>query len=150
MFKGFKNIPYALRKQVLIRSSIATIFLFVGILIGVFMKDILMVVPCIFIVAFFSVNIGKLLYDCYKNNYVVIVGKCVEIEQSRFLKKVKSICIETSEGNLRVHIRRKLGQVVIGDTVELYVSARTAMYFYRGEYGLCDYYAIEWKGKRYS
>lgn len=148
MFKVFKNVPYALRKQVLIRSSIATIFLLVGILVGIFMKDILMVVPCIFIVAFFSVNVGKLLYDCCKNNYISIVGECVDIEQSRFLKKVKSICLATSEGNLRVHIRRKLGRLGIGDTVEVYMSARTAMYFYRGEYGLCDYYAIEWKGKR--
>lgn len=148
MFKGFKNVPYALRKQVLIRSSIATIFLLVGILVGIFMKDILMVIPCIFIVAFFSVNVGKLLYDCYKKNYIVIAGECVDIEQSRFFKKVKSICLATSEGNLRVHIRRKLGRIGIGDTVEVYVSARTAMYFYRGEYGLCDYYAIEWKGKR--
>ncbi len=148
MFKGFKNIPYALKKQVLIRSGIAAFFLLAGIIVGIFMKDVLMVIPCIFIVAFFSVNVGKLLYDCYRNNYVVIVGECIEIEQSRFLKKVKSICMETSEGNLRVHLRRKIGRIAIGDTVEMYVSARTAMYFYRGEYGLCDYYAIEWKRKR--
>lgn len=141
--RKFTDIPYALRRQAVIRSGIAAIFLLVGILIWIFMKDVLMIIPCICIVVFMSVNVGRLLHDCYKGNYVVIVGECVDIEKSKIFKKLKTIRIDTCEGYLRIHIRSKLRGVVVGDKVTIYVAARTALYFYQGEYGLHDYYAIE-------
>lgn len=139
----FKDIPNALKRQLLFRFGIAALFTMVFILILVFTKDIYFALPCIIASVFFTINGGIVLYDCLMNRYVIISSQCIRIERTPVLRRIKSIELYSERGVIRVPIRNRLKRIQEGNMVILYVSSRTAVCEMGNERMICGYYAIE-------
>ncbi len=141
--RKFKSIPNGLKKQVYLRSAMATIFLIVSVLILVWMRDFMFAIPCIAMFVFLSVNIGLLLYDCLVGGYVTIEGECIAAEFSPIRKQLKAIYIATDTDVYKIPIRRKIRKVEEGDEIVVYVSARMRLYKQDGSIFVSGYYALE-------
>ncbi len=141
--KRFRDIPSKLRKQVYLRSVMATIFLIVSVLILVWMKDFVFALPCIAMFVFLSVNVGLWLYDCLAEKYVLIEGECVGAEFSPVRKHLTAIYVATDKEVYKVTLRHKLGKVDEGDEIVVYISARMRLYKQDGKILVPGYYAME-------
>ncbi len=145
--RKFQDISKGLKKQVYVRSVMATIFLLSFVVSLICMHDIVFALPCIAVFIFLYINVGVLLYDCLTDKYVEIRGECIEVEVTPVRKRVKCVCIIAESGSFKISIHHRIGRVQIGDELVAYVSARTALYEQNGWYIVSGYYAMEVNGK---
>ena len=140
---NFKNVPKVLRKQVYLRSVLATIFLVASVLILIFVRDFMFALPSVAVFVFLAINVGLLLYDCLTEQYIAIEGICIDAEFSPVRKHLKAIYLETDSGNYKILIRHKLGAVGTTDRIIVYVSSRAKLYDFDGRHIVNGYYAME-------
>ncbi len=140
--RKFKDIPKWLKKQIYLRSVMATIFLSLFILILIFIQDIVFALPCVAIFVFLCVNASVLLYDCLTDKYVEIKGECSEVETTPVRKRVKAICLTAERGSFKISVHHRIGKVQTGDSLVVYLSARTPLYEQNGKYYVGGYYSV--------
>ena len=143
MQNRFQRSPYVLNKHVYLRSVFATIFLLLFVLVLVFSRDILFAIPCIAVSLFLFFNAGILLYDILTDRCIAVMGECIEVEKTPITKRIKSICLDTEDGKVKVPLRYKAKGVDVGSYVTVYLAKRTTTYEHRGTYVICGYYALE-------
>ena len=60
MKEFFKNLPYAMKQHLLIRSGLGLLFLILFTIVLLVAKDFLFAVPCLGVTIFFLLNVGTL------------------------------------------------------------------------------------------
>ena len=142
--KNKVKMPSSLTKLIITKFILGGIF-FVGfILISIFFKDrlFLALAPAAF--AMFTLGDAVVtLYNCRTDNYVVIEGKCIEIETTRIKKRIKSVCLDTRKGRVRVIVHYKLNTVESGDYITVYMPMSAAVYEHNREFVVNEYYVVD-------
>lgn len=143
MKEKIKNLPEALQKQVIIRlgASIASLLLAVAIL--AVNHDLYLTVTFIAFWLFFGINGTLLIFRLVNGKYVVIEGRCNEVERTVIRKKPKSICFLVEDQTVKLQIRQKMRDISIGDFIRVYVADNTPVYQDSGCQILGGYLAIE-------
>lgn len=145
MKDGFKQMPEAMQRQIIVRFAVAALFtlLFFVILFG--FGDVYLYLPCFIFAGFFIVNAISMLYNGVKGNFVAVGGVCTHIDATPIRKRVKSITLqyEAEEPKyLTVSVRQRMKRLTVGDTVTVYLSEKTPVYEQDGSYLIYGYYAI--------
>ena len=55
---------------------------------------------------------------------------------------MKSICMDTEMGRLKISVYRTIRNLVQGDVVSLYLAEKTPIYEQDGRYVVCSYFAL--------
>lgn len=139
----FKQLPHALKKQILMRLVGATgsFALFLTILIAT--KEFVFSLPCLIFSAFLFVNLLGLLYNILVGSYVCVTGICEHIETTGFRKRIKSITVNFNGARMVLPIRKRMKQIFLGSSVTVYMSDKTPVYEKDGLNYAYEYYALE-------
>lgn len=143
MKEKFKSIPKPINKQILVRLGIGFLSLVVAILMLVIAKDFILSLPCWLLFVYMAVSGGIMLYNCLKGDFVAVKGTCVNIELTKFWKRVKVIYIQTEKGQMRVPIRKRIRRLSEGDDVTVYMPSKTRIYEQDNSLVIFGYYAID-------
>lgn len=142
--KNRSKMPSSLSKLIITKFIVGGIFLIGLILICIFFNDkmFLALAPGAF--AMFILGDALVtLYNCLTDNYVVVEGKCIEIETTRIKKRIKSVCLDTRKGRVRVIVHFKLNTVGSGDYVTVYMPLSASVYEHNREFVVNEYYAVD-------
>ena len=143
MKETLKNVPSALKRQIFKRLGISVFFLLLGAITWINSQEVLFALPC-FIAGFFFVLSGvNVLYASLTKRYVVLLGECESIEQTRFIKRIKAVYLTTDYGRVKLPIRKKMRGLRVGLKVRCYISLKASVYEYEGVQVVGDYYVIE-------
>lgn len=148
MREKFKQLPEALQKQVLYRIVAGLVFLLCTIIILMFYRDIYLLLPCLCFAVFFTLNGLWVFRETAAGKYVVIEGRCTGIERTPLRKRIKSIYIEADAVTVKIIAKQRIKQLVIGDTVKVYVFEKTPVYDQEQCKLLCSYLALEKTSRR--
>ena len=142
--KNRSKMPSSLSKLIITKFIVGGIFLIGLILICIFFNDkmFLALAPGAFAM-FILGDAVVTLYNCLTDNYVVVEGKCIEIETTRIKKRIKSVCLDTRKGRVRVIVHYHLNTVGSGDYVTVYMPLSASVYENNREYVLNEYYAVD-------
>ena len=142
--KNRSKMPSSLSKLIITKFIVGGIFLIGLILICIFFNDkmFLALAPGAFAM-FILGDAVVTLYNCLTDNYVVVEGKCIEIETTRIKKRIKSVCLDTRKGRVRVIVHYHLNTVGSGDYVTVYMPLNASVYENNREYVLNEYYAVD-------
>ena len=92
------KLPSALQEQVLVRFGIGIVLGGMSLGIILYTKMWILGIPSLILMFFMIVNSLHLLYNCSKDRYIAVTGKCVEVERTGAKKRVKSLCMATEDG----------------------------------------------------
>lgn len=137
------KIPTFLVKTIIIKFIIGIIFLVGFILTMIFFKDraFLGLAPGAFAM-FMLGDAFVTLYNAHTLNYVTVEGECVDLELSKFRRRIKAICLHTSRGKVRILVYYKFRTVNKGDYVTAYIPISSSVYEKDNGYVVCEYYAV--------
>ena len=137
-------MPSSLTKLIVTKFIVGAVFLVALILICIFFGDkpFLALAPAAF--AMFTLGDAFCtLYNCKVGNYVVVEGKCIGIETTRIKKRIKSVCLDTKRGKVRIIVHYHLNTVGSGDYVTVYMPLSASVYEHNREYVFNEYYAVD-------
>lgn len=142
-----KQLPSALKKQLLLRVAgvVSSLILFAVILI--FTKEFVFSLPCLIFAVFLFVNLGMMLYNIIIGSYVCVQGICEHIDTVGLRKKVKSITVNLNGTSLVLPIRQRFKKILPGSIVTIYMSEKTPVYEKDGLNYAYEYYALEFSGR---
>lgn len=132
-----KQLPEALRTQLLIRVGSGTVAMLVFFVVLLMTGEFTFALPCLILSVFLFVNCWTLLRSIIIGSYLCVSGPCVEVEKVGFRRRIKSITVRLGEKLVVVPIRRRINKLSPGTTVTLYVSEKTPVY---EKDGLCHIY----------
>lgn len=138
----FRQLPEALRIQLLMRlgSGVAALVLFLLILLVT--GEFTFALPCLILSVFMVANSWSLLHSVIVGSYLCVSGSCEEIERVGLRQKIKSITIRLGDRLVVVPVRRRIKKLLPGTMVTLYVSEKTPVYEKDGLCHIYEYYAI--------
>lgn len=142
-----KKLPPGLQEQVLVRFGIGIVLGVLSLGIILYTKMWTLGIPSLILMLFMIVNSLHLLYNCSKNRYITVTGKCVEVEWTGAKKRVKSLCMTTEEGVIRIVITNRWRVPSIEDLITIYLPADAPVYEVAGRYCIYYFYALEIKRK---
>lgn len=146
--KGYlSKLPIALQEQILVRFGIGIVLGILSLGIIIYTKMWTLGIPSLILMLFMIVNSLHLLYNCSKNRYITVTGKCVEVERTGAKKRVKSLCMTTEEGVIRIVITNRWRVPSIEDLITIYLPADAPVYEVAGRYCIYYFYALEIKRK---
>ena len=142
--KNRSKMPSSLSKLIITKFIVGGMFLIGLILICIFFNDkmFLALAPGAFAM-FILGDAVVTLYNCLTDNYVVVEGKCIEFETTRIKKRIKSVCLDTRKGRVRVIVHFKLNTVGSGDHVTVYMPLSASVYEHNREFVVNEYYAVD-------
>ena len=143
MKEKFKQIPYALRKQILLRCAGAGLSSAMLLFVLVYSRDWRFFIPCVVVAILCIVSSVLLFSRCVREKYVVITGVCTEVERTSIRKRIKALHLQTEEHCVRLVGIRGLRSLSIGETLSLYVADNTPVYSVEGSNVICNYIALE-------
>lgn len=147
MKEKFLQIPAPLRKQLLLwlGSSVLSIGMLVTVLVSP--GEWSLVFPCILLLLVCAGS-GWLLWDrCVHQRYVVIEGTCTEIERKPFRSRIKAIYLRKDDLSIKLMGVGVMKNLMIGDTVTVYVAETTDVYEVEGHMVMCSHLAIARGGR---
>lgn len=143
MKEKFLRIPVPLRKQILIRLGGCGLGIAMMLMMFAYRGDWKLLLPCIALSAACLQSAASLFDRCDRKQYVVITGRCTEIEKTPFRKRTKAVYLCSDEFNLKIVCIGKMRNLIPGDTLSVYVSDNTAVYDMDGCKVICSYLALE-------
>lgn len=143
MKEKWKDAPSALKKQIYKRLGVGVLFLVLGIITWAISKDFIFAVPCFVGMIFFVLNGIQVLMATLLGKYVVLLGACERLEQTRILKRTKAVYLSTEYGTVKVAIRRNMRRLQIGSQLRCFISVKASVYQYDGVQVVGDYYALD-------
>ena len=143
MKEKWHNAPNTLKKQLYKRLGVGVLFCLLGIIMWAVSKDIIFALPCFIGMIYFALNGLQVLMSTLFGRYVVLSGECESIEQTRILKRMKSVYLRTEYGTVKIAIRRNMRRLQIGSQLRCFISVKASVYQYDGVQVVSDYYAIE-------
>lgn len=137
------QLPGALQRQIVIRAGLGLVsgVLFVGIIL--YTGKIIFCLPCLILTLILIVNSAALLYNCSEGKYVVVKGKCAEVERTGVRKRVKSLRIAAEDKELTVYIPYRLNVPAAADMITVYLPENAPVYEKDGGYCIFNFYALE-------
>lgn len=139
----FLQLPPILREQVLIRFGIGMASCIISLGIIIYTKVWILGIPSLILTLFMIVNSLHLLYNCNEGKYVVVKGRCVEVERTGVKRRIKSLQLKTEEGLLTIYIPYKLKVPAVEDIVIVYLPKKAPVYEVDGGYYIYRFYALE-------
>ena len=143
MKEKFLSIPEILRKQILLRLGGAGVGLSMMFIVLAYRGDWRFLIPCIALTLFcFAVSAS--LYDrCLQGKYVVVEGTCTEIERTPLRRRIKALYLRNEQHNVKLVGVRRIKNLIVGDSVTVYVADDAAVYEIDGYQVVCNYLALE-------
>lgn len=142
MKEKFMQIPAPLRRQILLRCAGVGLGATMLLIVMIYSTDWRFMVPCA-AAAVLCLSSAALLFDrCIRGRYVVITGICTEIERTSIRKRIKAIYLQTEEHQVRLVGVRPVRNLIVGDTVSLFVAENTPVYNTDGCNVICSYIAL--------
>ncbi len=138
-----KQIPKALKTQIILRFMLGFTALVTAVIMLAIAKDFILGLPLLLLFAYMAIDGGRLLYSGYMGKYVVVAGECVGIERTSIRKRVKYIIMRTEKGDMRVPVRKRMRKLTEGDTVSVYMSPKNRIYDGDRYLTVFGYYAID-------
>lgn len=138
----YTNLPDILKKQIALHTGIAIIALFLFLLTVVLADDLILALPCMLFAIFMIVKGAILFYNCTIGNCLEIKGICYDVEKTGFRKKIKALTVKSENKLLKIPMHYRLKNVSIGDSITVYMSKKTQLYYKNGSYITGDFYAV--------
>ena len=143
MKEKFKQIPQPLRKQFLLRYTGVIMGIVMLLIVLIYSTDWRFMVPCT-AASVLCLASAALLFDrCIRGRYVVITGICTEIERTSIRKRIKAIYLQTEEHQIKLVGVRPVRNLIVGDTLNLFVAENTPVYTIEGSNVICSYITLE-------
>lgn len=143
MKEKLKELPGALQKQILYRFALGAGFFLLAFVIVALFRDLYLCLPCVLLAGGFGVSGSRILFHGLEGSYVCIEGICRRIERGRVHGRIKSITLTLKQGTLRIPVRQRMGKLVVGDTVAVYLAMDTPVYERNDGYEIISCYAME-------
>ena len=138
----FDDLPELLRQQILLRLGAAAVALILFAVILFCTIDYRLCLPFLILAVYLTVSCSMLLCNCIKGRYLCLVGSCIGIQTEGVKKRIITIHANISGVALMIHVRLRIKDVSVGDTIVLYVSDHTPVYESNGVQVVHSYYAI--------
>ena len=143
MKEKFLGIPEVLRKQILLRLGGTGIGLAMMLIVLAYRGDWRFLIPCIAL-ALFCFGTSASLYDrCLQGKYVIVEGTCTEIERAPLRRRIKALYLRNEQHNVKLVGVRRIKNLIVGDSVTIYVADDAAVYEIDGYQVVCNYLALE-------
>lgn len=139
----YKQLPNALKKQILLRTVGTCISLFLFFIVLIVTKEFVFSLPCLIFAVFLFVNLLGLLYNILVGSYVCVTGTCEQVETTGIRKRIKSITVNFNGARMVLPIRKRTKRILIGSSVTVYMAEKTPVYEKDGINYAYEYYAIE-------
>jgi len=146
----FEAIPEPLQKQILLRLGLVLVFLLLFALVLITMYDWMASVPFIGLSVYSAVSAILLFQRSVAGGYVVIRGRCTEVNSTPIRKRTKSVLVDTEEHLVRVTLRQRLKRIPQGAELEVYVADNTQIYEKAGVKQLHTYITIHMIGEQHE
>lgn len=141
--RKWEVVPRAIKRQVLFRSGIGIVLLFLFFLILGCWRDIYLGMSCL-LFSIVLLGSGGILYcQGAEGKYICIQGICRLVETTGVRKRVKRIVVTLDQNTLKIPVWQGMIRPVVGDMVLIYLSERTPVYGQDGDYTIASYYAME-------
>lgn len=141
--KTITRLPFALQEQVLVRFGMGFVLGILSLGIILYTKMWILGIPSLILMFFMIVNSLHLLYNCSKDRYIAVTGKCVEMERTGAKKGIKSLCMATEDGVMRVFVSNRWRVPSVEDLITVYLPAEAPVYEVDGRYCIYYFYALE-------
>ena len=142
MKEKFLSIPEVLRKQILLRlgGTVAGVAMLVIVL--AYRGDWRFLIPCIAL-SILCFSAAASLYDrCLQGKFVAVTGTCSEIERVPLRRRIKALYLRNDRHDIKLMGVRRIRNLVVGDSVTIYVADDAAVYEIDGYQVICNYLAI--------
>lgn len=88
------------------------------------------------------------LYDrCLQGKFVAVTGTCSEIERVPLRRRIKALYLRNDRHYIKLMGVRRIKNLVVGDSVTIYIADDAAVYEIEGYQVVCNYLAIEKRTK---
>lgn len=147
MKEKFLSIPEVLRKQILLRlgGTLAGVAMLVIVL--AYRGDWRFLIPCIAL-SILCFGAAASLYDrCLQGKFVAVTGTCSEIERVPLRRRIKALYLRNDRHYIKLMGVRRIKNLVVGDSVTIYIADDAAVYEIEGYQVVCNYLAIEKRTK---
>lgn len=138
-----KQLPEAIRKQVLLRFGMGLAFLVLFLIISLCFLDLYLSLPCLLFAGFLIVSGGWLFYNGLTRRYIRLDGICSQIETTGIQKRIRYIYVILEQHIVKIPVRQRIKKLTAGDTVIIYLSDKEPVYEQDNGYMICNYYALE-------
>ncbi len=143
----FKRIPAPIQTQVFFRLGLALVSaLFFILLLGI-TDDLLAIIPFAGLSVYSLFYAYRIFRRSVEGGYVIIRGRCVEVENTIIRKRTKAVMIEAEEQMVRIILRQRLNRIRAGAEVRLYVADNTPVFDKDGA-KLLNYYLLKLRRRK--
>ena len=143
MKEKFLSIPEVLRKQILLRLGGSGVGIAMLVIVLAYEGDWRFLIPCIAL-SILCFGATAALYDrCLQGKFVVVTGTCSEIERVPLRRRIKALYLRNELHNIKLVGVRRIKNLVIGDSVTVYIADDSVVYEIDGYQVVCNYLAIE-------
>ena len=142
MKEKFMQIPVPLRKQILLRCAGAGLGAAMLLIVLIYSNDWRFMVPCAVVSILCIGSAGLLFNRCVRGRYVVITGICTEIERTNIRKRIKAIYLQTEEHQVKLVGVRPVRNLIVGDTLNLFVAENTPVHNTDSCNVICSYITL--------
>ena len=143
MKENFLSIPEVLRKQILLRLGGTGVGIAMLVIVLAYGGDWRFLIPCIAL-SILCCGAAASLYDrCLQGKFVAVTGTCSEIERVPLRRRIKALYLRNDRHNIKLMGVRRIKNLVVGDSVTVYIADDAAVYEIDGYQVVCNYLAIE-------
>lgn len=136
------KVPKAIKQLLIQKIILFSVFVVLG-LLSFILGGFICFLPCGIISVYLVISFFTLRDKVLKDRVIIIKGEVVEIEQSKFFKRTKSISFTWEEKKVRIITHKKVKNIVVGDMIAVYIADKEPIYYYNDDYVLSNYYAFE-------
>ncbi len=142
----FTRIPVPLQSQILFRLGCALVSALFLALLACITADWLVIIPFAGLCVYSLFCAYKLFQRCAEGGYIVIRGRCAEVENTIIRQRIKAVTIETEEQMVRIVLRQRPMRIRTGAEIRFYIADNTPVFEKDGAMLLNNYLAIEFIG----
>lgn len=143
MKEKFMRVPEVLRKQILVRLGGTGVGIAMLLIVLAYRGDWRFLIPC-FALSLICCSSSISLYDrCLQGKYVIVEGTCTEIERVPLRRRIKALYLRNDQHNIKLVGVRRIKNLIVGDSVTIYVADDAAVYEIDGYQVVCNYLALE-------
>lgn len=137
-----KQLPEALRMQLLMRLGSGATSLLLFIAVWVLSGEFAFALPCLILSVFLLINSWSLFRNIIIGDYLSVSGLCEEVERTVLRRRIKSITVRLGDKLVVIPIKRRVKKLLIGTAVTLYISEKTPVYEKDGLCHIYEYLAV--------
>lgn len=115
------KVPEKIREACYLKVGFGTALILAACLAAVCLKNFYLIIPFLFSGIYMIYDALRILTICIYDNYVVIRGKCIEIQQGLFRKNVRAVVIENNDLKVKIICNERRGKYTYGKDLTVYV-----------------------------